>query len=276
MPAPDPAKPCAGPLVVVRGAGDLASGVAHRLHRSGFAVVMTEVPQPRALRRAVSFASAVYERTITIEGVAAVRTGSVLDARAALCEGRVAVLVDPQARLALSLRPEVLVDAIMAKRNLGTRIGDAPLTIGLGPGFVTGVDVHAVIETMRGHTLGRVITAGSALPDTNTPAPVLGFARERLLWSPAEGTVRAWRAIGDAVEAGEVVAEVAGLPVIAGVRGVVRGLLRDGLTVRMGEKIGDVDPRGVSEYCFTISDRARAVAGGVLEAILRAGRQRLG
>lgn len=261
-------------LVLIRGAGDLASGVAHRLRLAGLDVVMTEIAQPRAIRRAVSFASAVYEGRAVVEGVEARRVETADEGRHAIAQGQVAVLVDPEARIALSLRPEVLVDAIMAKRNLSTIITAAPLVIGLGPGFTAGVDVHVVIETMRGHNLGRVITSGGAEPDTGIPSPILGYTRERVLWSPAEGLLRAHRRIGERLEAGTAIAEVAGLPVVAGVGGVLRGLLHDGLHVRTGEKVGDVDPRGVVEHCFTISDKARAISGSVLEAVLRARQQR--
>ncbi len=261
-------------LVVIRGAGDLATGVAHRLHHAGFRIVMTEVPQPRALRRAVSFASAVYEGRVAVEGVEARLAGSGAEAKALLRQGYVAVLVDPTAREALSLAPDALVDATMAKRNLGTAMSAAPLVIGLGPGFTAGHDVHLVVETMRGHNLGRVIEEGPAEPDTGVPGAVQGHTRERVLWSPTTGTLRALAAIGDPVEAGARVAEVDGRPVTAGVSGVLRGLLRDGLPARAGEKVGDVDPRGVPEYCFTISDKARAVGGGVLEAVLYGRRRR--
>lgn len=257
-------------LVVIRGAGDLASGIAHRLRRAGLAVAMTEVPEPRALRRAVSFATAIYEGSIAIEGVEAHRAASSDEARLLLRQGLIAVLVDPECQALQDLRPEVLVDAIMAKRNLGTRIDSAPLVIGVGPGFAAGVDVHAVIETQRGHDLGRVIYQGSAAANTGVPGAVLGYTRERVLWAPAAGVLRGGLPIGTRVEAGQAVAEVDGRPVVAAVSGVLRGLMHDGLRVEAGEKVGDVDPRGVAEHCFTISDKARAIGGGVLEAILHA------
>lgn len=264
---------CTHDLVVIRGAGDLATGVAHRLHRCGFLVLMTEIAQPRALRRTVSFASAVYEGSITVEGVTARLVRSAGEALGVLRRGDVAVLVDPEAREALALRPEVLVDAIMAKRNVGTRAEDAAIVIGLGPGFVAGGDVHLIVETARGHNLGRLIAAGSAEPDTGVPGSILGYARERVLWSPADGIFLGLRRIGESVRAGDPVGRVGHELVYAGVGGVLRGLLHDGLAVRAGEKVGDVDPRGVPEYCTTISDKARAVAGGVLEGILYARRQ---
>ncbi len=278
LPHPDgqrlhPPVPCVYGLVVIRGAGDLATGVAHRLHRCGFRVVMTEIAQPRALRRAVSFASAVYEGSIAVEGVTARLVGSAAEAMATADAGEVAVLIDPDAREALSLRPEVLVDAIMAKRNLGTHANDAPIVIGLGPGFAAGKDVRFVVETARGHHLGRLIVAGSAQPDTGVPGAVLGYSRERVIRSPADGIFFGLRHIGEPVQAGDVIGQVGDLPVRAGLDGILRGLLRSGLPVQTGEKIGDIDPRGIAEYCTTISDKARAIAGGVLEGILFARRQ---
>jgi len=260
-----------GPLVVIRGAGDLASGVAHRLHRAGFAILMTEVPQPRALRLPVCFARAVYEGSATIEGVCGNLAADLAQAERILAQGHVPVLVDPEARQALSLRPIALVDAILAKRNLGTRLGDAPLVIALGPGYTAGADAHVVVETMRGHDLGRLITSGSAQANTGMPGPVLGYASERVLRSPAAGPLQSRRRIGERVQAGDAVATVAGEPVLATIGGVLRGLMHDGLAVSPREKIGDIDPRGVADYCFTISDKARALGGSVLEAILHAG-----
>jgi len=257
-------------LVVIRGAGDLASGIAHRLHRARLAVVMTDIAQPRALRRAVSFATAIYEGAVTVEGVEGRHAASGAEALRLVREGCIPVLIDPECRILQELRPEVLVDAIMAKRNTGTRIDWAPLVIGVGPGFTAGADVHAVVETQRGHHLGRIIYQGSAAANTGIPGAVLGYTRERVLWAPAAGTLRGGLPIGSRVEAGQAVAEVDGQPVTATLSGVLRGLMHDGLTVDAGEKIGDVDPRGVPEYCFTIGDKARAIGGGVLEAILHA------
>lgn len=269
--------------VLIKGAGDLASGVAWRLYRAGFRVVMTETPQPTAIRRAVAFAQAVYDGEVTVEGVTArclsleppPEGAGEIDIRATLIkrvkdlwqQGIIPVLVDPQAQAIPLLRPQVVVDAIIAKRNLGTRIGDAPLVIALGPGFTAGVDAHAVVETKRGHTLGRVFWEGSAAPNTGIPGEVGGYGEERVLRAPAAGLFRACKAIGDTVTRGETVAFVDDQPVQARLSGVLRGILHDGLAVRPGMKVGDVDPRGIREYCFTISDKALAVAGGVLEAI---------
>jgi xanthine dehydrogenase accessory factor len=254
-------------IVVIKGGGDLATGVAHRLHRAGFRVVITELAQPTVIRRAVAFATAVYEGEVTVEAVVARRVN--LDqVEDLLREGVIPVLVDPQAEAVRVLRPLAVVDAIMAKRNTGTRITDAPIVIGLGPGFTAGVDVHAVIETERGHNLGRVILEGGATADTGVPGPIGGVTAERVLRAPGDGIFRGLRVIGQRVEEGEAVARVDDAPVVARVGGVIRGLLADGLAVRVGMKVGDVDPRGVVEHCFTISDKARAIGGGVLEAIL--------
>lgn len=254
------------PLAIVKGAGDLATGVGYRLHRVGFAVVMTETAAPTPVRRTVSFAEAVYEGRWTVEGVEAVRVVDAKEALAVTADGRVAVAVDPEAEFVGRLRPCLLVDAILAKRNLGTAIGDAPAVVALGPGFSAGRDCHAVIETMRGHTLGLVIYEGEALPNTGIPGEVGGFGAERVLRAPAAGVFKAFRVIGDRVAAGEVVAEVDGVPVHSAITGVLRGILRDGLQVTPGFKVGDVDARAAHEHCFTISDKSLAVAGGVLEA----------
>ena len=176
--------------------------------------------------------------------------------------------VDPQAQSVQWLRPDSVVDAIMAKRNTGMTIADAPVVVALGPGFTAGRDCHAVIETSRGHDLGRVIFHGQAQPDTGTPGRAGGKSARRVLRAPADGLFVGRQKIGDLVQAGETAAEVAGQPVVTRIDGVLRGLLHDGLTVRAGCKVGDVDPRAVVEHCFTISDKARAIGGSVLEAIL--------
>lgn len=256
------------PLVLVKGAGDLATGCAVRLRRSGFPVVMTELDAPTAVRRTVAFSEVVLDGTTVVEGVPGRRVAGPAEARRAALGGEVAVLVDPAGRAAAALRPDVVVDARMAKVNLGTSRREAPIVIGLGPGFVAGRDVHAVVETNRGHNLGAVILEGSAEPNTGVPGEIGGFGAERLLRAPASGRLATRGTIGERVEAGAVVGEVAGRPVCARLAGVVRGLLRDGAQVREGQKIGDVDPRARPEHCFTVSDKARAVAGGVLEALL--------
>ena len=256
-------------LVLIRGAGDLASGIALRLWRSGFEVVMTDLPCPTAIRRTVAFSEAVREGRTVVEDVEARRAEDPEEARAVLAQGRIPVLADPGCVCRTALRPDALVDAILAKRNTGTGIGDAPAVIGVGPGFTAGVDCHAVVETMRGHTLGRTYYQGSALPDTKIPGLIGGFAGERVLRAPADGPFVGAKRIGDRVEAGDIAGSVAGEPMLCTIGGVLRGLLADGVEARRGMKAGDVDPRGDAGHCFLVSDKSLAVGGGVLEAVLR-------
>ena len=255
-------------LILIRGAGDLASGIALRLRHCGMQVVMTELAQPTTIRRTVAFSDAVPQGEARVEDVTARRASDAAEARRLLAEGILPVLVDPECRCRTELQPDALVDAILAKRNLGTRITDAPRVIGVGPGFTAGADCHAVVETMRGHTLGRVYRQGSALPNTNVPGLIGGFTGERVIRAPADGVFQSIRRIGDHVEAGEAVGTVNGVPMVCTISGVLRGLIADGVSVRKGLKSGDVDPRDRREYCFTASDKALAIAGGVLEAIL--------
>ena len=254
--------------VVVKGGGDLASGVAWRLCMSGFQVAITEIAEPTAIRRAVAFATAVWDGAIEIEGVRALRVEGVAGVEAAWAQGILPVVVDPQAQLVRGLPADVVVDAILAKRNLGTRMSDAPLVIGLGPGFTAGIDVHAVLETMRGHTLGRVIWTGEASPNTGIPGEVGGHSELRVVRAPCDGVFKGTRSIGDFVEVDEILAQVNREPVRSRLKGVLRGLIHDGIRVHRNMKVGDVDPRAEREHCFTISDKALAIAGGVLEAIL--------
>ena len=255
-------------LILIRGAGDLASGIALRLRHSGFDVVMTDLPRPTAIRRTVAFSDAIVHGETTVEDVTARRADNAAHALALLQQGFLPVLADSACLGREALQPQVLVDAILAKRNLGTAITDAPVVIGVGPGFTAGTDCHAVVETMRGHTLGRVIYRGSALPNTNIPGLIGGFAGERVLRAPADGVFQSTHAIGDRVKSGDIVGYVAGKPMRCTIDGVLRGLLADGVSVFKGMKSGDVDPRGEVSYCTTASDKALAIGGGVLEAIL--------
>ena len=254
--------------VVVRGGGELGSAAARLLHKCGFPVAVLELPAPLAVRRLVCFAEALWSGEVAIEGVLGRRVspGAIADLRAGL--PFVAVLSDPGGDCLGRLRPQVLVDARMAKRNLGTRREQAPLVIGLGPGFLAGEDVHAVVETQRGSDLGRVLWSGGACADTALPAPVLGVAAERVLRAPRGGVFRAGCRIGALVPAGWRVGEVDGTPVTSRVGGLVRGLLHDGVVVETGAKLGDVDPRGAEVDPARLSDKGRAVAAGVLEAVL--------
>jgi xanthine dehydrogenase accessory factor len=254
--------------VIIKGAGDLASGIALRLRHAGFDVVMTEISRPTAVRRTVSFCRAVYEGRAEVEDVIALLVKDEDEMRRVLGEKKIALFVDPYAEIVGKLKPPVLVDAVMAKKNLGTRISDAPVVIGVGPGFCAGFDCHAVVETQRGHTLGRVLTEGSALPNTGVPGDIGGFSLERLLRAPADGVFEARSRIGGRVAKGDIVAVVGDTPLRAGIDGVLRGLLPSGITVTKGMKAGDIDPRCEVSHCFTVSDKALAIAGGVLEAIL--------
>jgi len=254
--------------VLIRGGGEMASGIAHRLHRCHMRVFITEVAQPTTVRRMVAFAEAVYRESHTIEGVQAVKVSAPENAYKVWQDGGIPVFVDPEAKVRETIRPDVIVDAIMAKKNTGSDRSHAPLVIGVGPGFTVGLNVHAAIETNRGHNLGRVLWQGRAEEDTGLPAPVYGYSDERVLRVPQKGLFKALREIGDLVHPGQVVAQVNGCPIRAQIKGVLRGLLKDGIVVEGGIKAGDIDPRGEREYCYLISDKARAIAGGVLEAIL--------
>ncbi len=257
-------------LVVVRGGGDLASGVIYRLQRAGFPVIVTELALPVFVRRTVSFGEAVYSTTINVEGVMARLASNLKDVRQILDAGDVPVLVDPHAECIDELQPPVVIDARMAKVNLGTAISDASLVIGLGPGFMADVDCHAVVETNRGHDLGRVIYNGMAEPDTGEPGAMEGKTHSRVLRASVSGYVRAYFAIGDRVEKGETIAAIDGQTIIAAFTGVLRGLIHEQVWVEPGMKVGDLDPRAIKEACFTISDKSLAVGGGVLEAVLAA------
>ena len=256
-------------LVLIRGAGDLASGIALRLHHARMQIVMTDLPRPTAIRRTVCFSQAILFGTMTVEDVTAQLAETPEQALAILKAGRIPVLADPEAHCIAALHPDAVVDAILAKRNLGTKITDAPCVVGVGPGFTAGVDCHAAIETMRGHTLGRVITDGSPLPNTNIPGLIGGFAGERVLRAPADGIFRQRLEIGAMVEQNEIAGYVGDEPMRCQIGGVLRGLLADGTPVHKGMKAGDVDPRGERSYCDLVSDKALAIGGGVLEAILR-------
>jgi xanthine dehydrogenase accessory factor len=254
-------------LIIIKGAGDLATGIAYRLFRSGFAVVMTELPQPMVIRRTVAFAEAIFSQRTVVEDVVAVKA-ELADVLAVIERGEIPVVVDPQGILVKELKPFALVDGILAKKNIGTKITDAPIVIGVGPGFTAGEDVHAVVESKRGHYLGRVIDKGAAAPNTGIPGDIGGYTKERIVRAPCAGKFIGVRKIGDQVMAGEIVAYVADQPVFAEITGILRGLLHDELMVPAGMKIGDIDPRCVVAHCFSISDKARSIGGGVLEAIL--------
>jgi len=256
-------------VILVRGAGEIASGVGHRLYRSHFKICMTEIPHPLAVRREVAFSEAVYEGEKEVEGVRARLISKPEEIESVWEKGDIPIVVDVDGKKTRDfLKPDVLIDAIMAKKNLGTQMKDAPFVIGLGPGFTAGKDVHIVIETNRGHQLGRMILNGAAEPDTGIPGEIGGYTIERLLRTMKKGTFHPQKSIGDRVNPGSVVAVVDEFPVVAKISGIVRGLLREGVEVKKGMKVGDIDARGKKENCFTISDKSCAIGGGVLEAIL--------
>ena len=261
-------------LIIVRGGGDLATGTIYKLHKCGFPVLILEVAAPSAIRRNVAFSEAVYQGVQTVEDVVCHRADSLAHAEELLQEGKLAVLVDPEGAAIAKMKPMAVVDAILAKKNLGTSRDMAPITVALGPGFYAGKDVDAVIETKRGHHLGRVLWQGSAASNTGIPGIIGGYGKERVIHSPAEGILRNVCRITDTVEKGQVLAVVESengdVPVLASIDGLLRGLIRDAYPVTKGFKIADIDPR-IEEYqnCFTISDKARCIAGGVVEAILQ-------
>lgn len=255
-------------LVLIKGAGDLATGVAYRLHRAGIDLVMTDIQQPTAVRRTVAFCQCIYDGTTVVEGVTARKVDSAAAAMECIAQGEIPVLVDPQATIRTQLPFDGIVDAILAKYNVNTGKEDAPVVLALGPGFTAGVDCHGVIETKRGHYLGRVIEEGSAIPNTGVPGDVGGYTLQRIIRASRDGVFHPVAHIGDIVKEGDIVANVDGEPVYALMPGTVRGMLPDGLFVKKGMKSGDIDPRCEYDHCFTISDKARAIGGGVLEGLL--------
>lgn len=254
-------------LVVVRGGGDLASGVIMRLFNAGYPVVVLETEKPTVIRTTVSFAQAMFGGATKVEGMLAKRCSDIDEAMAALHKGIIPLLADPQGLSLEKLNPVCIVDAILAKKNLGTTIGDAPLVIALGPGFVAGKDCHVVIETKRGHSLARVIREGEAIANTGIPGIIAGYGRERVIHSPSEGIFFSDHHIGDLVRKGEVIAHVGGTEVVASLDGMIRGLLNNGLPVPTGFKIADIDPRGLEADYTTVSDKAKAIGGSVLEVL---------
>ena len=255
-------------FVLIKGAGDLASGIAVRLSHCGFQILMTDLEKPTSIRRTVCFSEAIRNGTSSVEDVCGVYASSPEDARNILKAGKIPVLADPECRCLSELHPDIVVDAIIAKRNLGTSINDAEIVIGVGPGFTAGIDCHAVIETQRGHNLGRVILSGAAAPNSGIPGNISGFTVERILRAPQDGIFHEIHHIGEIVDKDVIVADVDGIPIISQLRGTIRGLLPTGTPVYKGMKSGDIDPRCVFENCYTVSDKARAIGGGVLEAIL--------
>lgn len=260
-------------IIVVRGGGDIASGTIHKLHRCGFKVVILEIEKPSAIRRTVCFSEAIYEGQSIIEGLVCKKANDLGEVYTILNKKNIPIIIDPLGKLIKQLKPFVVIDAILAKKNMGTTKDMAPITIGLGPGFLAGKDVHIVIETMRGHNLGRIIEQGYAMANTGIPAVVNGVGKERVIYSPIIGNISNVKKIGDMVEKGEVIATIINdkniIEVKASIDGILRGIIRDKSKIKKGLKIADIDPRIEEvENSYTISDKARTIAGSVLEAIL--------
>ena len=255
-------------MILIKGAGDLATGVAHRLKKCGFNIVMTEISQPTTVRRTVAFSQAVYDKEVEVEGIKAVLAKGKEDIYKIIEEGNIPVIIDEKAEIIGEIKPDVVVDAIIAKRNLGININDAEIVIALGPGFTAGVDCHCVVETQRGHYLGKTIYSGKAIPNTGIPGAIGGYTKERIIRAACEGVISPVSKIGDYVEKGDIVAYVNETPIYAEINGTVRGMLQEGIKVFKGMKSGDIDPRCEKDHCFTISDKARSIGGGVLEAVL--------
>lgn len=260
--------------VIVRGGGDIASGTIQKLHRAGFQVLVLEIDTPTTIRRRVAFSEAVYDGSTEVEGVKAVLASSEEEIQEAWYQGNIPLVVDPKGEFIDKIKPSALVDAILAKRNLGTTKNMAPITIALGPGFKAGIDANIVIETMRGHDLGRLIFEGYAERNTGSPGVIGGYDIERVIYSPYEGVIKNLKEIGDLVESGEAIAVIDGREVKTIIPGVLRGIIRNGFNVSVGLKIADVDPRfDQVKNCITISDKSRTIGGGVLEGILLLQRQ---
>lgn len=263
------------PIVLIRGAGDLATGVIQSLHRAGFSLVATEVPDPSAIRRSVALCEAVYDGLARVEDCQAQLCSSVgealelLEKNAQIFSSPIPLLIDPNLSCLPELKPFAIIDAIIAKKNTGLQRRMAPITIALGPGFSAGEDCDIVVETMRGHNLGRLIFSGTACPNSGIPGLIAGHDADRVIHSPATGSIHNLAQIGDLVEAGQILADIEGVPVKATIHGVLRGLIRDGFAVSEGLKIADIDPRYTEEMnCFTISDKARALGNATLQALL--------
>ncbi|NMB08082.1 MAG: EF2563 family selenium-dependent molybdenum hydroxylase system protein [Tissierellia bacterium] len=255
-------------LVIVRGGGDIASGIIYRLYKAGFKILVLEIEKPLSIRRTVSFSEAVYEGEVEIEGVKGILINNLDNIWEVMEEGNIPIYIDPKGESIDILKPMAVVDSILAKKNLGTHRKMAPITIGIGPGFEATVDVDLVVESQRGHNLGKVIEKGFAAEDTGIPGATLGYREERVLRAKGDGIFKANYKIGDRVKKGDVIGTVGDVEIVAEIDGIIRGILKEGLYVKNGLKIGDIDPRGDVENVFTISDKARAVGGGVLEGIL--------
>lgn len=258
-------------MILIRGAGDIASGIAVRLYRCGFTLAMTDLQKPTSIRRTVCFSEAIIHGACTVEGITAERASSIEDAKTIWQRGHIPVFADDEGTVLALLKPNAVVDARLAKVNLDTSLTDAPIVLAVGPGFTAGKDCHAVVETQRGHYLGRAIYEGAAAPNTGVPGNIGGYTVERIFRAPKAGTFHPIRAIGDQVQADEIVAYVDDEPVRCQIGGTLRGILPEGTLVHQGMKSGDVDPRCKPDHCLCASDKALSVGGGVLEALLHFG-----
>ncbi len=254
--------------VLVRSGGDLASAVVQKLYRCGFEIVISELEQPRMVRRTVSFSNAVYEGDYEVEGVRAVHVKDVKDISLYLKQKLIPVVTDSEIEILEVYKPDIFIDATLSKKPVTYNKDYMPIVIGLGPEIVSGRDADIVIETCRGHDLGRLIFEGVAKPNTSIPGFIDGYGKERVLRAPCDGKIETLKKIGDIVKKDEIIITVNGMPVRSQINGIIRGLIHPSVMVTKGLKIGDVDPRGSYDYCFTISDKGRNIAGGVLEAIL--------
>lgn len=255
-------------IIVIRGGGDLGTGVAYRLYKAGYKVVVLDIENPSNIRRRVSFSEAIYSGEIIVEGVQGVLAKDIDEIYQGLDYGFIPVYIDPKGIIIEEIKPLAVVDCIIAKKNLGTSKKLAPITIGVGPGFEAGVDVDLVIESKRGHNLGKVIYKGMAEADTGIPGNTMGFREERIVRAGASGIIRNFHKIGDRVEKGDLLCEIDGVKTLAEIPGILRGMIKEGIYVEKGLKIGDIDPRGIREHAFTISDKALSIAGGVLEGLM--------
>lgn len=254
--------------ILIKGAGDLASGIAWRLQRAGFPIIMTEIEKPLTVRLTVSYSNAVYENEVNIEGIKGKLVNNYQEAQEVIAQDKIAVIVDENADIVKEYKPDIIIDAIMAKKNINTKIDDAPIVIAVGPGFTAKKDCDYVIETKRGHFLGKVIEDGSAIKNTGVPGNIGGYTVERIIRANGEGVFKSVVKIGDFVKKGDIVAYVDDKEVTALIDGIVRGMLHDGIIVTDKMKCGDIDPRAEQSHCFSISDKSRAIGGGALEAVL--------
>ena len=255
--------------VVIRGGGDLATGVAEVLYQSGFKILILDIEKPSSIRRSVCFSEAIYDGVTKVENIICKKVENENEIEKCWSEKIIPIMVDEKGEIIKKIKPDVVVDSIIAKKNLGTTKDMAPITIALGDGFEAGKDVDVVIETMRGHNLGRIITSGRAMKNTGIPGEIKGVSKDRVIYSLANGIFSSVKKIGDTVQKDEIIGYVGDVEIRGKISGVLRGIIRDGYEVTENMKIGDIDPRiEEKNNCFTISDKARSLGGAVLRAIM--------